>query len=184
MRARQEERATARLPKPTLQKLGPDDDVEHFLATIERIMQQQGWSDEVWATQLAGLLTGRALAAYTRLNIVSAARYEEVKKAVLHCYDINEETHHRHFQTDWKSPEESFQNWGDRLRDHFDHWTKDQKMSLAELMVLDQFLGGVPEDLRVWLKERKPESLQRIPTIIHSTKQTDHSNNYKLETFP
>lgn len=41
------------------------------------------------------------------------------------------------------------------------HWTKDQKMPLAELMVLDQFLGGVPEDLRVWLKERKPESLQQ-----------------------
>ena len=38
-------------------------------------------------------------------------------------------------------------------------WTKDQKMPLAELMVLDQFLGGVPEDLRAWLKERKLEFL-------------------------
>ena len=38
---------------------------------------------------------------------------------------------------------------------------KDQKMLVEELMVLDQFLVGVPEDLRVWLKERKPGSLEQ-----------------------
>ena len=161
LRARQEEKATARLPKPTLQKLGPDDDVEHFLATFERIARQQGWPEEVWATQLAGLFTGKALVVYAGLNGESAASYAEVKKAIFHHYDVSEETHFRRFRTNRKSPEESFQNWGDRLRDHFDHWTKDQKMPLAELLVLDQFLGGVPEDLRVWLKERKPESLQQ-----------------------
>ena len=32
-------------------------------------------------------------------------------------------------------------------------------MPLGELMVLDQLLAGVSEDLRVWLKERRPESL-------------------------
>ena len=75
LRARQEEKVTARLPKPTLQKLGPDDDVEHFLATFERIARQQGWPEEVWATQLAGLLTGKALAEYAGLNGESAASY-------------------------------------------------------------------------------------------------------------
>ena len=28
-------------------------------------------------------------------------------------------------------------------------------------MVLNQFFSGVPEDLRVWLTERKPKSLQQ-----------------------
>ena len=28
-------------------------------------------------------------------------------------------------------------------------------------MVLDQFLAGMPEDLRVWLKERRPESFRQ-----------------------
>ena len=40
-------------------------------------------------------------------------------------------------------------------------------MPLAELMVLDQFLSGVPEDLRVWLKERKPESLQQAVELAN-----------------
>ena len=34
-------------------------------------------------------------------------------------------------------------------------------MAVEEQMVLDQFLYGVPEDLQVWLKERRPESLQQ-----------------------
>ena len=53
--AHEERRTAVRLPKPTLQKLGPDDDIEHFLATFERIAKQQGWPEEVWVTQLAGL---------------------------------------------------------------------------------------------------------------------------------
>jgi len=37
--------------------------VEHFLATFERIATQQKWPKEVWATQVAGLLSGKAMAA-------------------------------------------------------------------------------------------------------------------------
>ena len=80
-------------------------------------------------------------------------------------YDINEETHRRQFRGDRKQPEESYKNGGDRLRDHFRRWTRDQPMPLEELMVLDQFLAGSPEELRVWLKERKPQSLQQAQEL-------------------
>ena len=51
-------RVKVKLPMPTLQKLAPGDDIEHFLSTFERIAQQQEWPEEVWATQVVGLLTG------------------------------------------------------------------------------------------------------------------------------
>ena len=123
----QERRTAVRLPKLTLQKLGPDDDIEHFLATFERIAKQQGWSEEIWATQLAGLLTGKAMAAYASLNSESAVSYKDVKKAILHRYDVNEEAHRRRFRSDRKKPEESYKNWGDRLFDHFTRWTNEQR---------------------------------------------------------
>ena len=88
-----ERRTAVRLPKPTLQKLGPDDDIEHFLATFEQIAKQQVWSEEVWATQLAGLLTRKAMAAYASLNSDSSMFYKDIKKAILHHYDVNEEAH-------------------------------------------------------------------------------------------
>ena len=115
----------------------------------------------MWVTQLAGLLTGKALAAYAGLSGEKAASYDEVKAAVLHRFDVNEETYRRRFRSDRKKAEESYQNWGSRLKDHFTQWTKDQPMVVEELMVLDQFLYGVSEDLRVWLKERRPGSLQQ-----------------------
>jgi len=69
-----------KLPKPTLQKLDPKDDIEHFLATFERIAQQQKWPATVWATQLAGLLTGKAMAAFAGMKPEEAGSYAEVKR--------------------------------------------------------------------------------------------------------
>ena len=77
---------------------------------------------------------------------------------------MNEEVHHHLFRTDRKRSEEPYRNWGGRLSDHFHHWTKDQK-TVEELMVLDQFLTVVLEELRVWLKERKPESLKLVAKL-------------------
>ena len=33
-------------------------------------------------------------------------------------------------------------------------------MSCEELMILDQFIHAVPEELGIWLREKKPKSLQ------------------------
>ena len=82
-----------KLPKPTLQKLGADDEIEHFLSTFERIAKQQSWPKETWATQLAGLLTRKAMAAYAAVGTDDAADYEKVKTAILHQYEVNEETY-------------------------------------------------------------------------------------------
>ena len=107
----------------------------------------------------------KLLAAYAGLSGEKAVSYDEVKAAVLHRFDMNEETYERRFRSDHKKMEE---NWGSRLTDHFTQWTKDQPMPVEELMVLDQFLYGVPEDLRVRLKERSPGSLQQAMKLADS----------------
>ena len=38
-------------------------------------------------------------------------------------------------------------------------------MPVEEIMILDQFLAGAPEDLRIWLKERKPQFLQQAEEL-------------------
>ena len=157
-----------KMPKPTLQKLTSNDRVEHFIATFERIATQQGWPKEVWATQLAGLLTGKAMAAYAALPTEDALEYDRVKEAILQRYDINEESYRQRFRHDHKKAEESYREWADRLRDHFTRWTKSQAMSLEELIMVEQFLQGMPDGLRVWLRERKPESLKQAAALADS----------------
>ena len=47
-----EDSSKVKLPKPTLQKLTPTDNVERFLATFEKVAAQQRWLKGVWATQV------------------------------------------------------------------------------------------------------------------------------------
>ena len=133
-----------KLPKPTLQKLTQTDNVEHFLATFERIAVQQKWPKDVWATQVAGLLSGKALAAYAALTPEDAAVYDTVKGAILRRYEINEETYRQRFRMDRKKGEESYREYADRLGDHFSRWVASQSIGLEELVKLEQFITGVP----------------------------------------
>ena len=157
--------AKVKLPKPILQKLTSTDNVEHFLATFERIAAQQKWPKEVWATQVAGLLSGKAMAAYAALTPEDAVVYNKVKEAILMRYEINEETYRQRFRQDRKKGGESYREYADRLGDHFTRWVASQSIALEELMMLEQFLTGVPEDLQIWLRERKPTSLRQAATL-------------------
>lgn len=151
------------MPKPTLQKLGADDNIEHFLSTFERIAKQQVWPRETWATQLAGLLTGKAMAAYAAVGTEDAADYEKVKTAILHVrYEVNEETHRQRFRQDRKKPEESYRAWICRTADNFDRWMQGQTMSVREVVIAEQILQKVSEEMSIWLKERKIESLEEL----------------------
>ena len=173
LRGRRDEAEGARvkLPKPTLQKLDPKEDIENFLATFERIAKQQKWPKEVWATQLAGLLTGKAMAAYTALLPEEAGKYETLKKTILHRYDVNEETHRVRFRKDPKKKEESYREWICRITDHFDKWTKEAGLDLRELIIMEQVLSGTPDDLAVWLRERKPKSLEELGRLAENYAQ-------------
>lgn len=95
------------LPKPTLQKLEPDDDIEDFLTILERIVKQQEWLGEVWPTNLAGFLTGKAMTAYASLQSKSVESYKSMKKAILHRYIVDEEdaiADSGRTARSWKSP--------------------------------------------------------------------------------
>ena len=160
-----EDSSKVKLSNPTLQKLTPTDNVEHFLATFERIVAQQRWPKGVWVTQVAGLLTSKAMTVYAALTPEYVVIYEKVKEAILRRYKINKETYHQRFRQDHKNGEESYREYADRLGDHFVRWTASQSIVLKELIMLEQFLAWVPEDLRIWHCERKPTSLHQAATL-------------------
>ena len=76
-----------------LTKLTESEDIEAFLTTFEWMMRVYGVREDRWAFKLAPQLTGKAQQAYATLNADDAAKYEEVKSAILRRYDISEETY-------------------------------------------------------------------------------------------
>ena len=96
---------------------------------------------------------------------VDALLYDKVKEAILRRYEISEETYRQRFRQDHKKGEESYREYADRLRDHFKRWVASQEIPLEELVSIEQFLLSVPDDLQVWLRERKPESLHKVAML-------------------
>ena len=111
-------------PKPTLQKLTPSDDIESFIDLLERVATQQGWPVDVWPTQLAGLLSGDALDAFTSIPLSEANDYIKVRSAILSRYEVNAETYRLRFRENRRKPNESYRMFLSRLSDQLTRWVK------------------------------------------------------------
>ena len=84
--------------KVVLTKYVEGEDVEAFLPTFERVMTVHRVDRELWMVHLAPQLAGRAQQAYAALPAANAGDYAEVKKAILHRYDVNPETYRQKFR--------------------------------------------------------------------------------------
>lgn len=129
-----------------------------LLDLFERVATLHKWPKTIWATQLTGVLSGKALKAFSSLPTEKCTKYDEVKHAILQRYNVNSETYRLRFRNDSYKPGQSHHEYFNRLEEHFQRWTKSQEMELRDLIILEQFLQGVSTDLSVWLKKRKPKS--------------------------
>ena len=85
---------------------------------FEHVATQQESPKEMWAMQLAGLLSGDALDSYSSPAPASAKDYDLVKAAILKCYDVSTEMYREKFRTLSRKPTESYKSFGERLADH------------------------------------------------------------------
>ena len=143
-----------------LTKLSDADDVEAYLTTFERMMKVYEIEDNKWAFRLAPLLTGRAQQAYAALNADDAQNYNRVKEAILRRYDISEETYRQRFRSTTRKEGEAYSELAIRLQDLFVKWTTECKTvaEVREKMVVEQLLNTMPNELRIWVGERKPKT--------------------------
>ncbi|KAG5842438.1 hypothetical protein ANANG_G00177650 [Anguilla anguilla] len=87
------------LKLPNLHPLTPDDDIEHFLTTFERIATVGRWNREDWTIHLVPLLTGEARSAYVAMEIEHSNDYHKVKESILTKYEITANTYHQCFSS-------------------------------------------------------------------------------------
>ncbi len=85
-------------PQMKLVPLTPEDDVESFLVTFERIMTAYKIPEEQWTYYLAPQLTGIAQQAFAALSPEESGTYDGVKTAILVRYGVNEEAYRRRFR--------------------------------------------------------------------------------------
>ena len=167
--------------RPTLQKLTADDDIESYLQMFERVATQQSWPEDIWATQLAGLLTRDALDAFTSVPLAESNKYKVVKAAILSRFDVNAETYRQRFRRDAKKPGESFKGFLGRLDDKLMRWSVASGLDMKEMILLEQFLETLPPEMRVRVMERKPSTAGAAADIADDL---DVARQYESENKP
>ena len=143
-----------------LTRLTDKDDVESYLTTFERMMTAYEIDASRWVFKLAPQLTGKAQEAYAALTPDEAQSYPAVKAAILRRYNINEETYRKRFRSLKPLAGQTPTELATRLADLANKWLKDCKTvdDVKDAVVKEQLLQTLPEEVRVWVTERKPKS--------------------------
>ena len=155
-----------------LTKLSPTDDIEAYLTTFERLMRAYDIPEVRWALKLAPQLTGKAQQAYAAMEHDRATDYTALKAAILHRYEITEETYRQRFRTEKRKEGEMQTELVIRLKDAARNWMKKcTTRELFDAVVLEQFVNTLEPAARVWVKERKPNTSADAARLADDYKQ-------------
>lgn len=98
------------------------DDITVWLAKFERIAKLYKWAEETWATRISTRLTGNAADVYNRLDEDDIQNYQILKAALLFRYQLTAETYRKRFREAKRKDNETYRQFGARLRTNLDKW--------------------------------------------------------------
>lgn len=111
--------------------------------------------------------------------------YRKVKEAIFGKYKINEEVYRQWFReldTHFNENPKEFYN---RLRDLYYKWIQPEKKTkeqIGEIILLEQFYCSLSPELRVWVKERDPESAREAAQLVETfLAARQGSKSYRFE---
>ena len=138
------------------QRLAPFDakDVEFYLITFEKIAIAKRWPKAQWCSIIQSHLTGKALKAFSKLQVTDLNNYNMLKDNILAEYELNAEVYRKRLRNDYKRNADSYTDFAQFIILKFDHWTASLGANIAlnvlkQVILKEQFYDQVPEDLRL-----------------------------------
>lgn len=160
-----------RIKKPKLPSFSDGrDDMDAYLRRFERFATIAKWPKSEWALALSSLLTGKALEVYSRLPVEKASDYQDLKSALLHRYELTEEGFRVKFRNSQRDTGETFSQFAARLTSYLNRWAELGEVTktydgLSDLLLREQIIAICGKDLAMYLKERKPSTVQNMALL-------------------
>ncbi|XP_069138131.1 uncharacterized protein [Argopecten irradians] len=163
------------------------DNIDAYIQRFERYATAQRWNRDSWGANLSALLTGNALAVFSRLPVDQALDFNELKKALLKRFDKTEEGFRKSFRTSRPEGGETFSQFAIQLDNYLERWieltnTNKTYEGLKDLAMRDQFLQVCNQDLLLFLKERIPKSIDEMSSLADQYAEARRTKATQLVT--
>ena len=163
-------------------------EVENFFVSFEKMADRLKWPSEYWTTLLHHVLVGKGLEVYNQIGREESADYEYVKEAILRAYEQVPEAYRQKFRSYTKASSQTYAEFAHAKQRLFDQWCHAMKVGenfgkLRQVILLEDFKNSVNANLKVYIDERKPDSLNEAATLadeyslIHQSRFNSKSNS-------
>ena len=149
--------------------------MDSFLLRFERYAEAQHWDKSDWALSLCSLLRGKLLDVFALMPKTEALEYNVLKTALWRRNELTDDGFKKKFRSCRPEQCETFSRFSVRLSTYFDRWidmttTPRTFHGLYDLMLRDQFLHVASQDLKLFLKERLPDNINKMAQLADQYK--------------
>lgn len=132
----------------------------------------QLFPQEEWLGSLVPRLSEKAKSIYLEIVGPDAQNYGKSKATILNAYQLNVDHYRYRFRHSEKHAGEDFCQWAHRTRRYLNRWmmvanANNDSEKILEQFVMERLLDGVSPELRIWLKEKKPNTVEELATLAN-----------------
>ncbi|XP_068237349.1 uncharacterized protein [Palaemon carinicauda] len=150
----------------------PKERKEHHGYESKKVSSKFKLAEEVWPVIIQPALVGKARSAFLSLIASECKDYDFIKDNILKIYELTPEYYRLRFKRFRKCDKQSYVEYTHGIVKLHDKWIKAAGVTCMkeyrELMLLEQFLRGIPVDVQRYLFERVVTTLQRANTLAEN----------------
>lgn len=151
-----------------MREMREKEDIDDYFRIFEMTAKAQLIPVEEWLGSLVSRLTEKAKDLYLEIQEVEAQDFYKSKEIILKAYQRTVDYYRYQFKHSEKGSNEDFVQWAHRTRRYLDRWMTvakaETKNDVLEQVTMERMLEAVSPDLRVWLKEREIETVEKLAT--------------------
>ncbi|XP_076060345.1 uncharacterized protein LOC143036674 [Oratosquilla oratoria] len=157
-----------------------EGDPEEFFEQFESLATTLSLPKPYWCVLVQTALVGKARSSYLSLSSEDQSQYSVVKDTVLKAYLCTPEFYRQKFRNCFRGNHQSYLEYGNSVNRLFNRWLSASGIEtyeeLKELIALEQYVKGIPPDVRTYLLEKEVSRIDRAATLAENYTLTHKSS--------